>query len=123
MSETRTGTNPSIAFADKTAQFPTGRIGLVNSDATRVTPLNYASGRPVTDLKVLIRDWDAVSASLQPGAGEIDLADVEVLAPVTGRDVLCVGKNYTEHARYVVRCSKRDYSPPCELTPYRFRSV
>ncbi|GAA5960157.1 hypothetical protein JCM8115_002530 [Rhodotorula mucilaginosa] len=83
----------------KTAQFPTGRIGLVNSDATRVTPLNYASGRPVTDLKVLIRDWDAVSASLQPGAGEIDLADVEVLAPVTGRDVLCVGKNYTEHAR------------------------
>ena len=94
-----TVTHHSFAFADKTAQFPTGRIGLVNSDATRITPLNYASGRPVTDLKVLIRDWDAVSASLQPGAGEIDLADVEVLAPVTGRDVLCVGKNYTEHAR------------------------
>ncbi|GAA5876549.1 hypothetical protein JCM3774_003135 [Rhodotorula dairenensis] len=83
----------------KTPQLPAGRIGLVNADATRITPLSYASGRPVTDLKVLIRDWDKVSASLQPGAAEVDLASVEVLAPVTGRDVLCVGKNYSEHAR------------------------
>lgn len=88
-------------LADKTPQFPVGRIGLVNADATRVTPLSYASGRPVIDLKVLIRDWDKVSASLQPGAAEVDLASVEVLAPVTGRDVLCVGKNYSEHARCV----------------------
>ncbi|POY70523.1 A/B superfamily hydrolase [Rhodotorula taiwanensis] len=90
----------SLRFINyKTAQFPAGRIGLVNANGSKVTPLNYPTGRPAMDLKVLIRDWDMISTTLQPGQPELDIDTVEILAPVTGRDVLCVGKNYAEHAR------------------------
>ncbi|GAA5838815.1 hypothetical protein JCM11251_006748 [Rhodosporidiobolus azoricus] len=75
------------------------RIGLVNATADQVTPLNYPSGRPVTDLHELIRDWDQVSDNLLPGSPVEAIGSVEVLAPLTGRDVLCVGKNYKDHAR------------------------
>ncbi|KAM0789789.1 hypothetical protein ACM66B_006641 [Microbotryomycetes sp. NB124-2] len=75
------------------------RVGIVNATATHVTPLNFPNGRPVTDLHELIRNWDAVSSNLLPGTPVEPIGSVEVLAPLTGRDVLCVGKNYKEHAR------------------------
>ncbi|BGO89865.1 hypothetical protein NBRC10512_005635 [Rhodotorula toruloides] len=83
----------------RSKRFPAGRVGLVNADGTQVTPINFPNGRPVVDLKVLIRDWDAVASSLLPSHAVEAISSVEILAPVTGRDIICVGKNYLEHAR------------------------
>lgn len=64
-----------------------------------VTPLLFPSGKPVRDLHELIGDWDAVNASLLPGTPVEQVSAVETLAPLIGRDVLCVGKNYKAHAK------------------------
>jgi 2-keto-4-pentenoate hydratase/2-oxohepta-3-ene-1,7-dioic acid hydratase in catechol pathway len=47
---------------------------------------------------LLIEDWETVGERLLPARPEEEVASVEVLAPLRGRDVLCVGKNYKEHA-------------------------
>lgn len=64
-----------------------------------MTPINFPTGRPVIQLRELIEDWDAVSSSLLPGAPEEQVSEVTILAPLPGRDVLCVGKNYVAHAK------------------------
>ncbi|KAK4052954.1 hypothetical protein OIO90_004078 [Microbotryomycetes sp. JL221] len=90
----------SLRFlAYKSPSQTTKRVGIVNATATHVTPLNFPSGRPVTDLHELVHEWDLVSSNLLPGTPVESIGSVEVLAPLTGRDVLCVGKNYKDHAR------------------------
>lgn len=86
----------------RSPRFPAGRVGLVSADGTRVVPIDFPSGRPVVDLKVLIRDWDTVASSLLPSHAVESISAVEIFAPVTGRDIICVGKNYLEHARFVL---------------------
>lgn len=73
-------------------------IGLVDANEQTVTPLLFPNYRPVTSLHELIEEWDNVSEKLLPGSPSENMSDVEILAPLRGRDVLCVGKNYKEHA-------------------------
>jgi 2-keto-4-pentenoate hydratase/2-oxohepta-3-ene-1,7-dioic acid hydratase in catechol pathway len=49
----------------------------------------------------LIESWDSRACHLVtiPGVPEEHIDDVEVQAPLTGRDVLAVGKNFKEHAK------------------------
>lgn len=93
------GPHGSMKFvAYRSKAFAHDAIGLVDANEHTVTPLLFPNGRPVTSLHRLIEAWDEVSDRLAPGYPEEPLADVEVLAPLRGRDILCVGKNYKAHA-------------------------
>lgn len=52
-------------------------------------------------MQQLIEEWDAAHRHLLHGAPMESLDIVEILAPLRGRDVICVGKNYREHAEWV----------------------
>jgi 2-keto-4-pentenoate hydratase/2-oxohepta-3-ene-1,7-dioic acid hydratase in catechol pathway len=66
-------------------------IGHYDLSNETVEPLSFTSGAPIENLYQVIE------------AGETGvpypITDVKILPPLTGRDVLCVGKNYAEHAK------------------------
>ena len=81
-----------IAFQDSLGRSHVGHLDLDNQ---MVTPLAMPSGAPVTSLYEVI-ELDTELSS----AGEMfPLKSVKLLPPITGRDVLCIGKNYFEHAK------------------------
>jgi 2-keto-4-pentenoate hydratase/2-oxohepta-3-ene-1,7-dioic acid hydratase in catechol pathway/pimeloyl-ACP methyl ester carboxylesterase len=89
-------------------------LGLVDDDETIVRPVRLRdSERPVTDLVTLINDWPAIRNELvaaedtgpdgadtaDAGFGSRPLTDCVLLPPVrSDRNVICVGRNYREHA-------------------------
>lgn len=74
------------------------RVGHLDPKTGTVTPIAFQSGTAVEDLYQLI---EAGETNVIPGGGEpFNLNDgVEILAPLRGRDVLAIGKNYSEHAK------------------------
>lgn len=83
------------AYLDPATRRP--RIGHLDWEASAVTPLSFRSGAPLTDLYQVITAGEENIASLAEES--VPLARTKCLAPISGRDVLAVGKNYTEHAR------------------------
>ncbi|TKA83477.1 hypothetical protein B0A55_00563 [Friedmanniomyces simplex] len=73
------------------------RIGHLNQEKGTITPLAFESGTPIENLYQVIEvGEDNVVAGGEP----FPLTDsLNVLAPISGRDVLAVGKNYSEHAK------------------------
>lgn len=72
------------------------RIGHLDLEKSTIQPLSFQSGAPISDLYQVIE----IGESHIKQSGEvISLASVELLAPISGRDVLAVGKNYSEHAK------------------------
>jgi len=81
---------------------PDGKIfGICRDDQFR--PLS-AGGAPVRDLRLVIAWLEERSGALQEGAPQA-LADVKLAAPVgpLGKNVICVGKNYYDHAQEFAR--------------------
>src|SRR5262249_61659801 len=81
---------------------PDGKIfGTCRDDQFR--PLS-AGGAPVRDLRLVIAWLEERSGALQEGAPQA-LADVKLAAPVgpLGKNVICVGKNYYDHAQEFAR--------------------
>jgi 2-keto-4-pentenoate hydratase/2-oxohepta-3-ene-1,7-dioic acid hydratase in catechol pathway len=72
------------------------RIGHYNLDKETVEPLDFISGAPVENLYQVI---EVGEANIVSGGIPTEIANVKILPPITGRDVLCVGKNYAEHAK------------------------
>ena len=74
---------------------------LVGPDATTVWPLEDMLGRPVPDLTSIIAELDAIKPRLKPTGPGLPLSAVKIEAPIPrpARNVMCVGKNYHEHAR------------------------
>ncbi|OAA79655.1 fumarylacetoacetate hydrolase [Akanthomyces lecanii RCEF 1005] len=72
------------------------RIGHLDLDRKEIAVLSYKSGTPLSSLyEVIEMGQDGIAKT-----GEVlPLSSVKLLAPVSGRDVLAVGKNYTEHAK------------------------
>lgn len=63
----------------------------------KIMPLSYPSGTPLANLYQVIELNDQAEHLI---AGEaIPLSTVKILPPISGRDILCVGKNYSEHAK------------------------
>lgn len=87
-------TNYAAYFDPKTK---TPRIGHLDLENSTITPLSFKSGTPLIDLyQVIAAGEDNISSF---NSKTIPLSSVKLLAPISGRDVLAVGKNYVEHAR------------------------
>jgi len=73
------------------------RIGHLDQQKGTITPIAFTSGTPISDLYQVI---EVGEENVIAGGEPFPLDDsVNVLAPVSGRDVLAVGKNYSEHAK------------------------
>ena len=84
-----------VAYKDPNA-FNQPRIGFLNLEKSTIQPLAFASGTPLSDLYQVIEIGES---QVKPVGDSISLNDVELLAPIYGRDILAVGKNYSEHAK------------------------
>jgi 2-keto-4-pentenoate hydratase/2-oxohepta-3-ene-1,7-dioic acid hydratase in catechol pathway len=73
----------------------TNKIGVVNVAGTHVSPVTG-----VTDMIELIGRFDQFKRDAKPEA-PIAIDDVQLRAPIPTprRNIFCVGKNYTDHAR------------------------
>ncbi|KAK4945757.1 hypothetical protein LTR10_015105 [Elasticomyces elasticus] len=73
----------------------TPQIGSLDLGTGTVSPLVYQSGTSIRSLYEVITGTGVVVES-----GEtISVDQVELLPPISGRDILAVGKNYVEHAK------------------------
>jgi len=68
------------------------RVGVVEGE--QLLPIE------LTSMTSLIERFDEIKAQLRPGPG-ISLSQVELLAPIPSprRNIICVGKNYRDHAK------------------------
>lgn len=71
------------------------RIGHLSEDRASVQPLAFKSGTPLTDLYQVI---EAGERRIIRSGDPLQTASTKLLAPISGRDILCVGKNYAAHA-------------------------
>jgi 2-keto-4-pentenoate hydratase/2-oxohepta-3-ene-1,7-dioic acid hydratase in catechol pathway len=78
------------------------QVGVLVGDETEILPLGVALPPDAAlDLTSLIEQWDVLAGKLdlqQPG--RLRLSDVTLTAPIPQprRNVICVGRNYVEHA-------------------------
>ncbi|KAI0909655.1 hypothetical protein F4823DRAFT_418991 [Ustulina deusta] len=84
-----------IAFVHPETGFD--QIGHFDIERNTIQPLSFLSGTPVKSLYQVIEAGspDKLAAAGPPISGE----SVKILPPISGRDVLAVGKNYMEHAK------------------------
>lgn len=84
------------------------RVGHLNQVRGTITPVSFTSGTPIETLFQLIEVGEEnIIAGGDPFAYDVanevcssnPKASVDVLAPLSGRDVLAIGKNYSEHAK------------------------
>ena len=67
------------------------RIGSLDIESGKITPLAYRSG---TYIQTLYEVIEAGPAGITTSGDALSVADLELLPPISGRDVLAVGKNY-----------------------------
>ncbi|KAH8658142.1 hypothetical protein BX600DRAFT_514657 [Xylariales sp. PMI_506] len=85
-----------VSFRDPRSKSNSPRIGHYDLDAKTIQPLSFLSGTPLSTLYEVIEvGAENIAASGDP----VPAASLQILPPITGRDILCVGKNYAEHAR------------------------
>jgi 2-keto-4-pentenoate hydratase/2-oxohepta-3-ene-1,7-dioic acid hydratase in catechol pathway/pimeloyl-ACP methyl ester carboxylesterase len=75
-------------------------VGQVSADGSTVHQVRLkSSGSPVRDLLGLVEDWPSYADQLLADETGVPLAETELLPPLhTGRNIMCVGKNYRDHA-------------------------
>lgn len=71
-------------------------IGHLDQDKNIITPLTYISGTPLSNLYEVI---EAGPQNITSSSEQLELSKVQLLPPISGRDILAVGKNYAEHAK------------------------
>jgi len=72
------------------------RIGSLDFDKSEIQPLAFASGGAISNLYQVIEIGDS---QIKPSGDVVPLSSVRLLAPINGRDILAIGKNYSEHAK------------------------
>jgi hypothetical protein len=72
------------------------RIGHLDLTLKTIEPLCFTSGTPVANLYQVI---EAGPSKIISDGDPISVSRVRLLPPISGRDVLAVGKNYMEHAK------------------------
>ena len=82
-----------VAYGDSNGA---SRVGHLDLESSKITPMVMQSGAPLDNLYQIIE----LESDVVPAEGSaLDLASVKLLPPISGRDVLCVGKNYSAHAK------------------------
>jgi 2-keto-4-pentenoate hydratase/2-oxohepta-3-ene-1,7-dioic acid hydratase in catechol pathway len=72
------------------------RVGHYDQDVATIQPLSFASGTALQNLyEVIEAGENGIEAAGQP----VPVDSVKISPPLYGRDILCVGKNYSEHAK------------------------
>lgn len=71
------------------------RIGHLDVEKSTIQPLSFASGAPLTNLYQVIEIGET---NIKPAGEPLQRSSVQLLPPISGRDILAVGKNYFEHA-------------------------
>jgi 2-keto-4-pentenoate hydratase/2-oxohepta-3-ene-1,7-dioic acid hydratase in catechol pathway len=84
-----------VAYCDPKA-LGQERIGHLDLQQSTIQPLSFESGAPITNLYQVIEIGDS---HIIPSGKTVTLKSVKLLAPISGRDILAVGKNYYEHAK------------------------
>jgi 2-keto-4-pentenoate hydratase/2-oxohepta-3-ene-1,7-dioic acid hydratase in catechol pathway len=72
------------------------RIGHLDVATDTVRPLAFKSGTHITNLYQVI---EVGNDNIIPSGEPIPRSSIRLLPPISGRDILCVGKNYAEHAK------------------------
>ena len=74
---------------------------LVSPDNKTVWPLEALLGRSVSDLGAIAGELLGLEGKLKPAGAGLPFASVKIEAPIPrpARNVMCVGKNYHEHAK------------------------
>lgn len=72
------------------------RIGHYNEASGTIQPLAFRSGTWLSNLYEVI---EVGEEGIIPSGEPIQRSSTKILAPINGRDILCVGKNYAEHAK------------------------
>lgn len=72
------------------------RVGHYDLANGTIQPLSFTSGTTVRDLYEVIA---AGASRIIPDGEPLSANDVKFLAPISGRDIMAVGKNYMEHAK------------------------
>ncbi|OHE99734.1 hypothetical protein CORC01_04870 [Colletotrichum orchidophilum] len=72
------------------------RVGHLDVESQSIQPLSFNSGTPVENLYQVIVAGVHEYIAADP---VLSVQDVKLLPPISGRDVLAVGKNYMEHAK------------------------
>ncbi|TFK53072.1 fumarylacetoacetate hydrolase-like protein [Heliocybe sulcata] len=93
--------NGVASLTNYVAYIPAGgvgrpRIGHLDLDSNEITPLAYPSGAPISTLYEVV---EAQGVSFIQSGDPIPLSSAKLLPPISGRDVLAVGKNYSDHAK------------------------
>jgi 2-keto-4-pentenoate hydratase/2-oxohepta-3-ene-1,7-dioic acid hydratase in catechol pathway len=80
-------------------------IASVDAVSQTVRKLNLVDGEPLTDMTTLIERFHEVKDVLEFDSQAIPFAEVRFAAPIRRprRNVMCVGKNYLEHAHEFTR--------------------
>lgn len=83
------------AYFDKATQQQ--RVGHLDLEKDTITPLSFLSGSNIESLyQVIEAGSENVDVSKEDA---LPLSTVKLLPPISGRDILAVGKNYVEHAK------------------------
>lgn len=80
----------------KSSDASSARIGHYDLENGTILPLSFRSGTAITSLYQVI---EAGEDSIGAYEEAIPISRVRILAPINGRDILAVGKNYYDHAK------------------------
>lgn len=83
----------------------TTKASLVSPDGTTFWPLEAMLGRAVPTLAAIVGNFETIKSKIAPNGAGLPLSAVRIEAPIPrpARNVMCVGKNYHEHAKEFTR--------------------
>jgi 2-keto-4-pentenoate hydratase/2-oxohepta-3-ene-1,7-dioic acid hydratase in catechol pathway len=91
---TQKGLTNYVAYHDRLMR--RNLVGHYDLTAKTIQPLSFTSGTPIANLYQVI---EAGESNIISAGAPIDANEVDILSPFALRDVLCVGKNYFDHAK------------------------
>jgi 2-keto-4-pentenoate hydratase/2-oxohepta-3-ene-1,7-dioic acid hydratase in catechol pathway len=75
-------------------------IAIVAPDSDQMWPVELLIGRPIHEMVDIIRNFEELRSLFQTNGSSQRLSNATLEAPIREpRNILCVGKNYHEHAR------------------------
>ncbi|EWY41641.1 hypothetical protein N825_24155 [Skermanella stibiiresistens SB22] len=116
-------------LGDMGARDGQGKVALVDPVAGTAWPVDAILGERVAGMVDLIERYGDLKARIRPTGDAIDLSSARIEAPIPrpARNIMCVGKNYFDHAHEFSRSgfdsSSKDKSDAIPEVPIIFTKV